>query len=107
MSEVCVEGLGHVFLSLFCPVKWSRLATLGKPRLLRGENLQDAYEHERKMTFSELFFDLIFVTGVRRLGDMLRESLLKETSDHAEAEGLSVPQYIAFFSLLWTLCAGA
>ena len=43
----------------FCP----------RPRLLRTVDVEDTdYEKERDVTWSELFFDLIFVVGICTLG---------------------------------------
>jgi hypothetical protein len=45
-----------------------------KPKLLRtGLTAEDEYDTERDMTWSELFFDLIFVVAIARLGEHLRE----------------------------------
>jgi hypothetical protein len=47
------------------------------------------YEHEKEMTSSELFFDLIFVVGIARLGEHARQR-----------EGISIEDgsYIEFFA---------
>ena len=89
MSFAGFEGSG----SALHHIAWGHLTvrsvlTLGVPTLVRGEHANDKYEAERKMTWSELFFDLIFVTGVRRLGDMMREGLGDdETPTAKEGEG--------------------
>ena len=95
------EGAGRAFEEFRC----HHILTLGKPKMLRGETVGDSYEKERKMTWSELFFDLIFVTGVRQLGDMLRERLLAPGGEMAaeEEEGLTLTEYVVYFLLLWTL----
>lgn len=49
---------------------WYSNGLLQKPRLLRGVDVNNMdYEKERDMTWTELFFDLIFVTATTRLGD--------------------------------------
>ena len=87
------EGAGRAFEEFRC----HHILTLGKPKMLRGETVGDSYEKERKMTWSELFFDLIFVTGVRQLGDMLRERLLAPGGEMAaEEEGLTLTEYVVY-----------
>lgn len=119
MSFAGFEGSG----SALHHIAWGHLTvrsvlTLGVPTLVRGEHANDKYEAERKMTWSELFFDLIFVTGVRRLGDMMREGLGDdETPTAKEGEGaepdaepaeegggsLTFQQYTVLFFVLWAL----
>ena len=66
------EGAGSAVRDLMSSVTWKDALFLGRPKLLRGTEANDfGYQRERKMTWSELFFDLIFVTGVRKLGDLL------------------------------------
>ena len=58
------------------------------------------------MTWSELFFDLIFVTGVRALGDLLRAGLLAKEEPELEAEverSIGLFEYAVVFHGLWAL----
>ena len=72
------------------------------------------------MTWSELFFDLIFVTGVRLLGDLLRVGLIEahegnETlaaaaplyaqgfGEEEKEASITLAQYCALFFALWAL----
>ena len=121
------EGEGHDVGAALADLVWGELSarsvlTLGKPTPMRGETVDSDHPHARKMTWSELFFDLIFVTGVRRLGDMLRENLLESAEERRLSEqpgeseepeagegeaagiaGLPFPDYAVLFFLLWSL----
>ena len=56
--------------------KWWARGFCPRPRLLRTVDVQDTdYEKERDITWSELFFDLIFVVAIARLGENLREKV--------------------------------
>jgi hypothetical protein len=60
------------------------------PKQIRMGTANDLdYEHEEEMTSSELFFDLIFVVGIARLGEHARQR-----------EGISIEDgsYIEFFT---------
>ena len=56
--------------------KWHIRGLCPAPRLLRpGDFNNMSYESERDITWSELYFDLIFVVALARLGDGLRDKL--------------------------------
>jgi len=59
------------------------------PRLIRGEVVYANTEIERELSWSELFFDLIFVTAISRLGDEWR------------AAEISMSEYAAYFFVVW------
>jgi len=48
-------------------------------------------EEERQMTTTELFFDLVLVTCVARLGEDLKDRTL------------NIPEYTAYFFVVWTM----
>ena len=104
-------GAGRAVKDLAGQLTWNNLLFLGVPKMQRSIELNEPYEKERKMTWSELFFDLIFVTGVRQLGDLLRVGLLegKGQERHASSAGeeeepsVTLNQYIILFLALWAL----
>ena len=83
---VSFTGAGAAVVDLAKALTLRDAASLGRPVMSRGLTMDDNYEHERKMTWSELFFDLIFVTGVRLLGDLLRVGLVEghEEGNHTD-----------------------
>lgn len=75
--------------------KWSTSAgTLWpKPRAIRDGDVNDLdYQHERDMTWSELFFDLIFVVAIARLGEQLKDE---------SATDIDFAGYIFYFYCYW------
>ena len=51
-------------------IHWYERGLWQKPRLIRGMEVNNlSYEKERDMVWTELFFDLVFVTSVTRLGE--------------------------------------
>ena len=111
---VSFTGAGAAVVDLAKALTLRDAASLGRPVMSRGLTMDDNYEHERKMTWSELFFDLIFVTGVRLLGDLLRVGLVEghEEGNHTdtgfalkeeEEPSVSIPQYLILFFALWAL----
>lgn len=59
------------------------------PQLIRGENVDENQDLEREGSWSELFFDLIFVTAISRLGELYREGSLPGR------------EYILLFTIVW------
>merc|ERR1712166_94849 len=82
-------ALAHVQPTEHRKIKWWDHGLWQPPRLMVEED--GSSEEERGMTWCELFFDLIFVTAIARLGEDLKES------------SISISEYIAFFLVLWTL----
>ena len=60
------EGLGHAIRDLASTIQHPSTLLLGRPKMMRPIGVDEPYTKERKMTWSELFFDLIFVTGSAR-----------------------------------------
>ena len=58
--------------------------------MLRTGSVDDDYEHERETTWSELFFDLVFVVAIARLGEHLRNGSI----------GLS--SLLLYFLMIWS-----
>ena len=58
----------------------------------KGLFAEDEYETERDMTWSELFFDLIFVVAIARLGEHLRE---------ADESKIGFGYYCLYFTIIW------
>lgn len=57
--------------------RWYARGIWPSPVLMRTGDLDEYnYEHERDTTWSELFFDLIFVVALARLGDLARCGLV-------------------------------
>ena len=68
------------------------------PKQVRMGNANDMeYTHEKDMSWSELFFDLIFVVTIARLGEHAREPT---TSGISFDDGTYV-EYFALFFLFW------
>lgn len=59
------------------------------PRLMVDED--ETEEEERQMTMTELFFDLVFVTAVARLGEDMK------------ALEINLMEYIVYFLVVWTM----
>ena len=71
---------------------WYKRGLMQPPRLMRGVDAQNLdYETEREQSWSEVFCDLIFVVGLARLGEGLRE------------EALSLSDYILVATTLYQL----
>lgn len=65
-----------------------------RPRLMLCWKSGDPLD-ERKISWAELFIDLVFVTTIAKMGEALRAVPTDE-------EGfLSVPHYLLYFGLLW------
>jgi len=83
------------------PFVWFAQSDFGQgllppPKLLRPGNWnEDSYEKEREVSWSELYFDLVFVVGIARLGEILRENLNED--DYKDG----VLGYFAYFLTLW------
>lgn len=77
----------NVFSTLLRITK--RLLFLG-PRLLRTGSVDDEYEHERETTWSELFFDLVYVVAIARLGQHLREGRI------------GISSLLLYFLMIWS-----
>ena len=69
---------------------WSNYGLCPPAKLMRTGSVGDDYETERDVTYSELFYDLILVVGIARLGEALRDGL------NEGAEGC-VGKYILYF----------
>ena len=66
------------------------------PRLLRTLDVDDrSYEKERDVSWSELFFDLIFVVATARLGEEFRDSI--RDNDILDSFASYVCYFITFF----------
>ena len=90
--------------------------TLGVLTLVRGEHANDKHEAERKMTWSEPFFDLILSRGVPA-GDMMREVSGRRDVDRQGGRRrrarrgacrggrrlATLQQYTVLFFVLWAL----
>ena len=109
-------GAGHAVRDLVRQLSWQNALWLGVPQMQRPINTNEPYKQERKMTWSELFFDLIFVTGVRILGDLLRVGLVGEEGETTQdtqgtsklsgdekEPSVSLSEYIVLFLALWAL----
>lgn len=87
-----------VSASVGVKAKWHAKGLWPPPKLLRTGGANDFdYEHERDMTWSELFFDLIFVVAIARLGEHARES--SETNISLE-NGTYFIYFLCFF-VMW------
>ena len=69
-----------------------------QPKQVRLGGANDMeYEHEKSMSWSELFFDLIFVVTIARLGEHAREP----TTSGISFDDGTYAEYFALFFLFW------
>lgn len=64
------------------------------PRIVCGGHEDDEFDTERDMTWSELFFDLIFAVAIAKLNEQLRDQ---------KAINVDVPGFIVFFMQFWSV----
>ena len=86
-------------ISMQNTTRWHEMEQLWPaPKQVRMGNANDMeYTHEKDMSWSELFFDLIFVVTIARLGEHAREPT---TSGISFDDGTYV-EYFALFFLFW------
>jgi hypothetical protein len=71
------------------------------PRLMRDwQNIRD--EDNRRITWAELFFDLIYVTAIAKLGEALRSGI---TGEELDDESISFRDYVVVFTVVFQLWA--
>eukprot|EP01052_Picozoa_sp_SAG31_P013656 SAG31_NODE_826_length_11751_cov_4.887659_12_plen_269_part_00 len=68
------------------------------PKIMRtGLEAESDYEHDRDVTWSELFFDLIYAAGIDSLSQQLRADL--DNGDGTASEALG--RFCFYFLLIW------